>query len=91
MLENVWGLPRWIYSTGEFRATEFSGESALRRVQEELEQLRPERIVGYASAAPPVRGEEAAESFSVPTQGLTSSSYACSSTAAASGTGATVL
>src|SRR5450432_3295736 len=28
-------------STGEFRATEFSGEGALRRVQEELEQLRP--------------------------------------------------
>jgi DNA mismatch repair protein MutS len=27
-------------STGEFRATEFSGEGAMRRVQEELEQLR---------------------------------------------------
>jgi DNA mismatch repair protein MutS len=38
-------------STGEFRATEFSGESALRRVQEELEQLRPREIL-YASAAP---------------------------------------
>src|SRR5580704_17711128 len=38
-------------STGEFRATEFSGEDALRRVQEELEQLRPKELL-YGSAAP---------------------------------------
>ena len=38
-------------STGEFRATEFAGEDALRRVQEELEQLRPKELL-YASAAP---------------------------------------
>ncbi|MFY9743296.1 MAG: DNA mismatch repair protein MutS [Candidatus Sulfotelmatobacter sp.] len=38
-------------STGEFRATEFSGESASRRVREELEQLRPKELL-YASAAP---------------------------------------
>jgi DNA mismatch repair protein MutS len=38
-------------STGEFRATEFSGETAMRRVQEELEQLRPKELL-YASAAP---------------------------------------
>jgi len=38
-------------STGEFRATEFSGENALRRVQEELEQLRPKELL-FASAAP---------------------------------------
>jgi len=38
-------------STGEFRATEFSGESAMRRVQEELEQLRPKELL-YGSAAP---------------------------------------
>jgi DNA mismatch repair protein MutS len=38
-------------STGEFRATEFSGESALRRVQEELEQLKPKELL-YGSAAP---------------------------------------
>ena len=31
-------------STGEFRATEFAGESAARRVQEELEQLRPKEV-----------------------------------------------
>jgi DNA mismatch repair protein MutS len=38
-------------STGEFRATEFSGEGAMRRVQEELEQLRPKELL-YGSAAP---------------------------------------
>ncbi len=38
-------------STGEFRATEFSGEGALRRVHEELEQLRPKELL-YGSAAP---------------------------------------
>jgi DNA mismatch repair protein MutS len=43
-------------STGEFRATEFSGESALRRVQEELEQLRPKELL-YGSAAPLFEGK----------------------------------
>jgi DNA mismatch repair protein MutS len=38
-------------STGEFRATEFSGEGALRRIQEELEQLRPKELL-YGSTAP---------------------------------------
>ncbi len=38
-------------STGEFRATEFTGEGALRRVQEELEQLRPKELL-YGSSAP---------------------------------------
>ena len=38
-------------STGEFRATEFAGESAQRRIQEELEQLRPRELL-YGSAAP---------------------------------------
>jgi DNA mismatch repair protein MutS len=38
-------------STGEFRATEFSGEGAMRRVQEELEQLRPKELL-YGSTAP---------------------------------------
>jgi DNA mismatch repair protein MutS len=38
-------------STGEFRATEFSGENALRRVQDELEQLKPKELLN-ASAAP---------------------------------------
>jgi len=38
-------------STGEFRATEFAGEPAPRRIQEELEQLRPKEIL-YGSFAP---------------------------------------
>ncbi len=46
-------------STGEFRATEFSGEGALRRVQEELEQLRPKELL-YGSAAPLFEGGSAA-------------------------------
>jgi DNA mismatch repair protein MutS len=38
-------------STGEFRATEFEGASAGRRIQEELEQLRPKEML-YGSSAP---------------------------------------
>ncbi len=38
-------------STGEFRATEFAGELAGRRIQEELEQLRPREML-YGSSAP---------------------------------------
>ena len=38
-------------STGEFRATEFEGEDAERRIREELEQLRPREVL-YASSAP---------------------------------------
>jgi len=38
-------------STGEFRATEFSGENAMQRVREELEQLRPRELL-FGSAAP---------------------------------------
>jgi DNA mismatch repair protein MutS len=38
-------------STGEFRATEFGGEAAGRRIQEELEQLRPKEML-YGSSAP---------------------------------------
>ncbi|HVM91514.1 MAG TPA: DNA mismatch repair protein MutS [Terriglobales bacterium] len=38
-------------STGEFRATEFAGETAGRRIQEELEQLRPQELL-YGSSAP---------------------------------------
>src|ERR1700704_730851 len=38
-------------STGEFRATEFEGESAGHRIQEELEQLRPKEML-YGSSAP---------------------------------------
>jgi DNA mismatch repair protein MutS len=38
-------------STGEFRATEFSGEEAERRVWDELEQLRPREVL-FASSMP---------------------------------------
>src|SRR5437667_5428066 len=38
-------------STGEFRATEFSGEGAERRIQDELQQLRPKELL-YGSSAP---------------------------------------
>src|SRR5438876_5460794 len=37
-------------STGEFRATEFSGEDAARRIQEELAQLRLREVL-YGSSA----------------------------------------
>jgi DNA mismatch repair protein MutS len=38
-------------STGDFRATEFRGEDAQRRVWEELQQLRPRELL-YASSLP---------------------------------------
>jgi DNA mismatch repair protein MutS len=50
-MEDRVGFAALDLSTGEFRATEFSGENALRRVQEELEQLRPRELL-YGSAAP---------------------------------------
>jgi DNA mismatch repair protein MutS len=50
-LEDRVGFAALDLSTGEFRATEFAGESAGRRIQEELEQLRPRELL-YASSAP---------------------------------------
>src|SRR5215469_9047225 len=38
-------------STGEFRATEFFGEGAEKRIHDELDQLRPKEVL-YASSAP---------------------------------------
>jgi DNA mismatch repair protein MutS len=38
-------------STGEFRATEFSGEAAEQKIKDELEQLRPKEVL-YSSSAP---------------------------------------
>jgi DNA mismatch repair protein MutS len=38
-------------STGEFRATEFAGERASQRIEEELQQLRPNELL-YGSSAP---------------------------------------
>jgi DNA mismatch repair protein MutS len=45
-------------STGEFRATEFVGEDAGRRIQEELQQLRPKELL-YGSSAPLLEGAPA--------------------------------
>jgi len=42
-------------STGEFRATEFQGEDAVKRIQEEIQQLRPKEVL-YASSAPLFEG-----------------------------------
>ncbi len=38
-------------STGEFRATEFLGEDAAKKIQEEIQQLRPREVL-YGSQAP---------------------------------------
>jgi len=45
-------------STGEFRATEFQGSDAARRIQEELSQLRPKELL-YGSSAPLFEGPAA--------------------------------
>ncbi len=42
-------------STGEFRATEFQGEDAAKKIQEEIQQLRPKEVL-YASSAPLFEG-----------------------------------
>jgi DNA mismatch repair protein MutS len=58
-------------STGEFRATEFLGEDAAGRIQDELEQLRPKEVL-YASSTPlfdeprPSPGSERTGESSVP-------------------------
>jgi DNA mismatch repair protein MutS len=46
-------------STGEFRATEFQGQDAAKRVQEEIQQLRPREVL-YASSAPLFEGSSVA-------------------------------
>ncbi len=50
-MEDVVGFAALDLSTGEFRATEFSGPDAERRVLEELQQLRPREVL-FASSAP---------------------------------------
>jgi len=75
-------------STGEFRATEFAGESAGRRIQEELEQLRPKEML-YGSSAPlfeksgsvgtgdsPVRQSNATNTSTAPGARVSSSGWA---------------
>src|SRR5437899_2023988 len=59
-------------STGEFRATEFAGESAARRIQEELEQLRPREML-YASSAPLLEPRKNARAGVLPGSGQSAS------------------
>ena len=56
-------------STGEFRATEFSGEDAARRIQEELAQLRPKEVL-YGSSAPLFDQQRRGNSRPQPNDGL---------------------
>jgi DNA mismatch repair protein MutS len=51
-------------STGEFRATEFRGEDAGRRIQDELEQLRPKEIL-YGNSVPLFEGSVPTLNFSI--------------------------
>jgi len=48
---NAVGFAALDLSTGEFRATEFRGEDANRRIDDELQQLRPRELL-FASSAP---------------------------------------
>jgi DNA mismatch repair protein MutS len=56
-------------STGEFRATEFSGEDAARRIQEELAQLRPKEVL-YGSSAPLFDQQRRGDNRPQPSDGL---------------------
>jgi DNA mismatch repair protein MutS len=58
-------------STGEFRATEFQGEDAAKRIQEEIQQLRPKEVL-YGSAAPLFEGPRVARAASPPKISTTS-------------------
>ena len=55
-------------STGEFRATEFQGEDAAKRIQEEIQQLRPKEVL-YGSTAPLFEGSSVARAPLRPAQG----------------------
>src|SRR6185437_9622909 len=61
-------------STGEFRATEFQGTDAAKRIQEEIQQLRPKEVL-YASSAPLFEGSNVARAPS-PARVPTTSGYA---------------
>jgi DNA mismatch repair protein MutS len=61
-------------STGEFRATEFQGAEAAKRIQEEIQQLRPKEVL-YASSAPLFEGSKVVAGGS-PAKVSTTSGYA---------------
>ena len=50
-IEDRVGFAALDLSTGEFRATEFRGQDAAKRIEEELHQLRPKELL-YGSSAP---------------------------------------
>jgi DNA mismatch repair protein MutS len=54
-------------STGEFRATEFVGDGAERRIADELEQLRPKEVL-YPSSVPLFDGPGNTEAAVAPTR-----------------------
>jgi DNA mismatch repair protein MutS len=58
-------------STGEFRATEFLGEDAAKRIQEEIQQLRPKEVL-YGSSAPLFEVSSVARTTLRPAQGTLS-------------------
>jgi DNA mismatch repair protein MutS len=59
---NVVGLALLDLSTGEFRATEFSGEDADRRVNDELQQWRPREVL-FPSSLPLFDTADSARGF----------------------------
>src|SRR5690242_13157614 len=61
-------------STGEFRATEFSGEDAAKKIQEEIQQLRPREVL-YGSQAPLFEASSVARAPS-PARPSTTAAYA---------------
>ncbi|HEX6804627.1 MAG TPA: DNA mismatch repair protein MutS [Terriglobales bacterium] len=63
-------------STGEFRATEFSGQGAERRILDELQQLRPKELL-YASSAPLFEPSNRGAAGASPAAGPGAGSWAC--------------
>jgi DNA mismatch repair protein MutS len=59
---NVVGLALLDLSTGEFRATEFSGEDSDRRVNDELQQWRPREVL-FPSSLPLFDSADSARGF----------------------------
>jgi DNA mismatch repair protein MutS len=65
-LDNRVGFAALDLSTGEFRATEFQGQDAARRIQEELQQLRPREVL-FGSSLPLFERSTASASADAPT------------------------
>jgi DNA mismatch repair protein MutS len=73
---NALGFAALDLSTGEFRATEFSGPDADRRVADELQTLRPRELL-YAASLPMFQASERQPSF--PTSGAAAAQAASAS------------